>query len=61
MNQPFDFNAAAMHVKTHFLIGYLTANDPKRPEWNKGDFFGGKFGPKPKSEPEARKSTDKVE
>lgn len=44
MNQPFDFNAAAMHVKTNFLIGYLTANDPKRPEWNKGDFFGGKFG-----------------
>jgi len=46
MNQPFDFNAAAGHVKTNFLIGYLTANDPKRPEWNQGDFFGGKFGRK---------------
>jgi len=43
MDQPFDFNAAAMHVKTNFLIGYLVANDVKRPAWNKGDFFGGKF------------------
>jgi len=44
MDQPFDFKAAAMHVKTNFLIGYLVANDPKRPTWNTGDFFGGKFG-----------------
>ena len=48
MDQPFDFNAAAMHVKTNFLIGYLVANDPQRPTWNKGDFFGGKFGPRSK-------------
>ena len=44
MDQPFDFNAAAMHVKTNFLIGYLVANDAKRPTWNNGDFFGSKFG-----------------
>jgi len=43
MNQPFDFNAAAMHVKVNFLIGYLVSNEPKAPTWNKGDFFGGKF------------------
>ena len=48
MDQPFNFNAAAMHVKTNFLIGYLVANDPQRPTWNKGDFFGGKFGPRNK-------------
>ncbi|GEO03464.1 aminopeptidase [Adhaeribacter aerolatus] len=56
MNQPFDFNAAAMHVKTNFLIGYLTANESKRPTWNKGDFFGGKFGEKNKPETEKEDS-----
>jgi Zn-dependent M28 family amino/carboxypeptidase len=44
MNQDFDFDAAATHVKINFLTGYLVANDPKRPTWNTGDFFGGKFG-----------------
>ena len=44
MNQPFDFQAAAMHVKVNFLIGYFTANEALAPTWNKGDFFGGKFG-----------------
>jgi Peptidase family M28/PA domain len=46
MDQPFDFMAGAMHAKTNFLIGYLVANDKQRPTWNKGDFFGGKFGSK---------------
>jgi Zn-dependent M28 family amino/carboxypeptidase len=44
MRQAFDFNGAATHVKVNFLIGLLTANDPDRPQWNKGDFFGEKFG-----------------
>lgn len=44
MNQPFDFNAAAKHVQLQFLTGYLTAQDDQRPAWNKGDFFGTKFG-----------------
>ena len=44
MNQEFDFEAAAMHAKINFLIGYLTANDQQRPAWNKDDFFGKKFG-----------------
>ena len=44
MNQPFDFQAAATHVKVNFLIGYFTANESTAPTWNKGDFFGGKFG-----------------
>lgn len=44
MNQAFDFKAAAMHVKVNFLIGYLVSNETSAPTWNKGDFFGGKFG-----------------
>ena len=44
MTQAFDFNAAATHVKLNFLTGYLIADEPERPEWNEGDFFGGKFG-----------------
>lgn len=44
INQPFDFNAAAKHVQLQFLIGYLAAQADQRPTWNKGDFFGTKFG-----------------
>ncbi len=44
MNQAFDFNAALTHVRLNFLIGLMVANDPLRPQWNKGDFFGLKFG-----------------
>ncbi|MGV3559913.1 M28 family metallopeptidase [Larkinella arboricola] len=46
IDQPFDFNAAAKHAQLQFLIGYLTAQNPKRPTWNPGDFFGTKFGTK---------------
>jgi Zn-dependent M28 family amino/carboxypeptidase len=44
MQQNFDFNGAVMHAKINFLIGLLTANDTAKPTWNKGDFFGEKFG-----------------
>jgi len=44
MKQDFNFEAAAMHAKLNFLIGYFTANDVEQPAWNKGDFFGKKFG-----------------
>jgi Zn-dependent M28 family amino/carboxypeptidase len=44
MSQDFDFDAAATHVKVNFLTGFQVANDPQRPTWNTGDFFGGKFG-----------------
>ncbi len=44
MNQPFDFNGAATHVKVNYLIGKLVANNPSAPQWNKGDFFGLKMG-----------------
>lgn len=52
MNQPFDFNAAAKHAQLQFLIGYLTAQNPQRPTWNPGDFFGNKFG-KPATKPQS--------
>jgi hypothetical protein len=44
IDQSFDYGAAARHVQTNFLIGYLVANQPQRPTWNKGDFFGERFG-----------------
>jgi Zn-dependent M28 family amino/carboxypeptidase len=50
MSQPFDFDAAATHVKVNYLIGYYVAQDSKSPDWNVGDFFGGKFGKKKKKE-----------
>jgi len=46
MSQAFDYQAAATHVKVNFLIGLFTANAQTPPRWNKGDFFGGKFGKK---------------
>ncbi|GAA4400181.1 M20/M25/M40 family metallo-hydrolase [Nibrella viscosa] len=46
MNQPFDFQAAAKHVQLQFLTSYLVAQADTRPVWNKGDFFGNKFGKK---------------
>ncbi|MEZ4946086.1 MAG: M28 family metallopeptidase [Cyclobacteriaceae bacterium] len=47
MSQDFNFEAAGTHVKVNFLTGYQVANDPQRPTWNPGDFFGGKFGQQP--------------
>jgi Zn-dependent M28 family amino/carboxypeptidase len=46
MSQPFDFNAAATHVKVNFLIGYYVSMEQQSPSWNKGDFFGQLFARK---------------
>jgi Peptidase family M28/PA domain len=41
MSQPgLDFEAAAKYARFIFLCGYLITEDPQRPAWNKGDFFG---------------------
>ena len=45
----FNWDAAVTYVKLNFLVGYLVANNPQRPKWNKGDFFGEKFGQKQSS------------
>lgn len=44
INGLFDFDAGVKYVQLNFLIGYQIANDPQRPLWNKGDFFGSRFG-----------------
>jgi hypothetical protein len=44
MSQPFDFDSSARLARAAFLTGYLVANDPQRPAWNKGDFFGERLG-----------------
>jgi Peptidase family M28 len=44
MNQPnLDFAAAAKFAQFSFLCGYYVAQDPQRPTWNKGDFFGDQY------------------
>jgi hypothetical protein len=44
MNQPnLDFDAAANFARFTFLCGYYVTQDPQRPTWNKGDFFGDQY------------------
>ncbi len=40
----FDWAAGAQYARLNFLIGYQVAQVAKRPSWNKGDFFGVRFG-----------------
>jgi len=41
MDQPgLDFDAAAKYARFVFLCGFMITEDPQRPTWNKGDFFG---------------------
>ena len=46
MSQPFDWKEGARLATLDFLIAQRVANAPQRPRWNKGDFFGEKFGSK---------------
>lgn len=47
MQQPgLLWDAAEKYARFVFLTGYLVANDPERPTWNKGDFFGEHYGKK---------------
>src|ERR1700686_1280165 len=46
MNQPLNFDAAVQFMQVDFLVGYDIAQDPQRPKWKPGDFFGENFGPK---------------
>ncbi len=46
MSQPMNLDAAVQFMQLHFLVGYDIANDPQRPRWNAGDFFGEMFGRK---------------
>ncbi|MDO7886967.1 M28 family peptidase [Hymenobacter cheonanensis] len=40
----FDWAAGAQYARLNFLIGYQVAQATARPSWNKGDFFGVRFG-----------------
>lgn len=40
----FDWAAGAQYARLNFLIGYQVAQATARPTWNKGDFFGARFG-----------------
>ncbi|MBF9236275.1 M20/M25/M40 family metallo-hydrolase [Hymenobacter sp. BT683] len=44
INGAFDFEAGKKYVQFCFLIGYQVAQNPVRPTWNKGDFFGQRYG-----------------
>jgi hypothetical protein len=46
MNQPMNLDASVQFMQIDFLVGYDVAQDPKRPEWKAGDFFGETFGRK---------------
>jgi len=46
MSQTLDWDAAVAFARYNFLCGYLVAQAPERPAWNKGDFFGDHYGKK---------------
>ncbi|HWS71149.1 MAG TPA: M28 family metallopeptidase [Thermoanaerobaculia bacterium] len=44
LSQPMDFASGARYAQTNFLLTLAVANDPLKPRWNVGDFFGDRFG-----------------
>ena len=46
MNQPMDLDASVEFMQLDFLVGYDIAEDPQRPAWKPGNFFGENFGRK---------------
>lgn len=46
MNQPMNLDASVEFMQIDFLVGYDVAEDPHRPTWKPGDFFGESFGHK---------------
>jgi len=46
MNQPMNLDASVQFMQINFLVGYDVAQDPQRPTWKPGDFFGENFGRK---------------
>ncbi|TRY34077.1 M28 family metallopeptidase [Aliiglaciecola sp. M165] len=43
LNQTFNWKAAKKFTEVNFQIGLTLSNQPKRSQWNEGDFFGGVF------------------
>jgi Zn-dependent M28 family amino/carboxypeptidase len=46
MDQTLDYASAAKGAGVNFLVGYDVAQQDAVPTWDKGDFFGEKFGPR---------------
>jgi Zn-dependent M28 family amino/carboxypeptidase len=46
MDQVLDYASGAKAAAVNFLVGYEIAQQDTVPTWNKGDFFGEKFGPR---------------
>jgi Zn-dependent M28 family amino/carboxypeptidase len=44
INGRFDFEAGRKYVQLCFLVGYQVAQASARPQWNKDDFFGTRYG-----------------
>jgi len=47
----FDYNAGKTYVQLNFLISYFVAQNPQRPYWLEGDFFGERYGAKRTNRP----------
>src|ERR1700730_17283486 len=43
MIQPMNLDAVVEFMQIDFLVGYDIVQDPKRPAWKPGDFFGETF------------------
>jgi hypothetical protein len=43
LDQPVDWPSAERFTRANVRIGYSIAQEPARPTWNEGDFFGEKF------------------
>ena len=43
LNLPINYRAAAMFTRINVKIGENIANEPERPHWHEGDFFGRTF------------------
>ena len=44
LSLPIDWPSALRFARANVRIGHAVAQDPARPTWNEGDFFGEKFG-----------------
>ena len=47
LTQPFDWASGARFTSMAFWAAWLAADHPRAPQWNAGDFFGERFGPRP--------------
>jgi hypothetical protein len=48
LNRALDFGAAVTMAQFNLLVGLQVAQDEDRPHWNTGDFFGDRFGIRPR-------------